>query len=213
MLTDIDHRFDAERRARFTDILRLRDGRPLIVRFLMPDDGERLLSYFRSLSQPSRYSRLMGAASELPPSELDKALHVGEGSRFAVVAELQIDGIDTMVGEARYSYDATTQTAEFGISISDSWQGHGIGAAMLSNLECRTAALGATRLFGETFRDNEQMIALARKAGYVFASPPVDWRQVRFEKLLHPAEEIPCESWKLAASAGWLAETAALTHQ
>lgn len=208
-MSDTDHRFDVEQRGRFTDILRLRDGQLLTLRFLMPDDGEALLSYFRSLSHASRYNRLMGAASELPPSELDKALHVGEGSRFAIVAELQIANARTVVGEARYSVDASTRTAEFGLSIADAWHGHGIGTAMMSNLECRAAALGATMLFGETLRDNAPMIALARKAGYLFVSPRVDWRQVRFEKPLRSAVDIPCESWRLATSSGWLTETAA----
>ncbi len=155
MLVVADHRFTLSNLGRYTDVLRLRGGKTLTVRFLEPHDADALLVYFRSLSQRSRYSRLMGAASELPPSELDKALHVGEGNRFAVVAEMKIDGADTVVGEARYSFDAATQDSEFGLSIGDAWQGQGIGHAMLANLECRSAALGAPRLFGETLRNNE----------------------------------------------------------
>ena len=183
--------------------LRLKGGKTLTVRFLELRDADSLLEYFRSLSPRSRYSRLMGAASELPPSELDKALHVGEGNRFAVVAEMKANGIDTIVGEARYSFDAETGDTEFGLSVGDGWQGQGIGAAMLANLECRSAALGAQRLFGETLRNNDQMIGLARKLGYSFAKAPSDWRLARFEKPLHLAAEIPCESWKQAAAAGW----------
>lgn len=204
MLAVADHRFTLSNLGRYTDVIRLKNGASLTVRFIERKDADALLSYFRSLSRRSRYNRLMGAASELPPSELDKALHIGEGSRFAVIAEMKIDGVDTVVGESRYSYDAGTQNTEFGLSIGDDWQGQGIGRAMLSNLECRAAALGASRLFGETFRNNEQMIGLARKAGYVFAGTPSDWRQVRFEKPLYRATEIPCESWKQAAMAGWL---------
>lgn len=210
MLAQPDYRFIVNNLGRYTDIVRLKNGRPLTVRFVEQKDAETLLSYFRSLSRQSRYNRLMGAASELPPSELDKTLHIGEGSRFAVIAELKIDGVDTIVGEARYSYNAETQATEFGLSIGDDWQSQGIGSAMLSNLECRAAALGSLRLFGETFRNNEQMIGLARKAGYTFDAAPNDWRQVRFEKPLYRVVDIPCESWKLAAMAGWLQNDAPL---
>lgn len=203
MFAAADHRFTLSNLGRYTDLLRLRSGKTVTVRFLEPRDADALLTYFRSLSQRSRYSRLMGAASELPLSELDKALHVGEGNRFAVVAEMKVDGVDALVGEARYSYSAATQNSEFGLSIGDPWQGHGIGHAMLANLECRATALGALRLFGETLRNNEQMIGLARKSGFEFKTAPDDWRQVRFEKLLHRAADIPCESWKQAATAGW----------
>ncbi len=195
---------------RYTDIVRLKGGRPLTVRFIEQTDADALMAYFRGLSRQSRYNRLMGAASELPLSELDKTLHVGEGSRFAVIAELKVNGADVIVGEARYSYNAETQNTEFGLSIGDEWQGQGIGSAILSNLECRAAALGALRLFGETFRNNDQMIGLARKAGYSFGGGASDWRQVRFEKPLYRATEIPCESWKQAATAGWLRNEALL---
>ncbi len=210
MLAQPDHRFVLSNLERYTDVVRLKGGKPLTVRFIEPKDADALLSYYRSLSRQSRYNRLMGAVGELPPSELDKALHIGEGSRFAVVAEMKVDGVDTIVGESRYSYDVETQNSEFGLSIGDDWQGQGIGSAMLSNLECRAAALGALKLFGETFRNNEQMVGLARKAGYSFAGAPSDWRQVRFEKPLYRAMEIPCESWKQAAIAGWTPNEALL---
>jgi acetyltransferase len=212
MLAAADHRFIPSNLDRYTDVLRLKGGRPLTVRFLTPRDADALLTYFKSLSQRSRYSRLMGAASELPPSELDKALHIGEGNRFAVIAEMKVDGLDTIVGEARYSFDAATQDSEFGLSIADAWQGLGIGRAMLANLECRSAALGALRLFGETFRNNEQMIGLARKSGFTFMPRASDWRQVRFEKPLHQAADIPCESWKQVAMTGWFSQDAGPVH-
>jgi GNAT superfamily N-acetyltransferase len=111
-----------------------------------------------------------------------------------------IDGIETVVGEARYGFDADTASFEFGLSIEDRWQGQGIGSALLRNLQCRAAALGATRLFGDTLRSNEVMIALARKSGYAFMPSPGDWKLVRFEKHIDIApQEIPCASWRLAA--------------
>ncbi len=110
---------------RFTDMIRLRTGETFVVRFVTLDDADLLQAYFRSLSQRSRYNRLMGAASELPPSELDKTLHVGENSRFAVIAEMKVDGVDTMVGEARYSYETDSHSSEFGLSVGDAWQGRG----------------------------------------------------------------------------------------
>jgi GNAT superfamily N-acetyltransferase len=148
----------------------------------------------------SRYNRFLGALSELPQTELGHFIHVGEDDRFSVVATMVIDGIETVVGEARYGFDADTASFEFGLSIEDRWQGQGIGSALLRNLQCRAAALGATRLFGDTLRSNEVMIALARKSGYAFMPSPGDWKLVRFEKHIDIApQEIPCASWRLAA--------------
>jgi hypothetical protein len=76
----------------------------------------------------------------------------------------------------------------------------------LKNLECRAASFGAERIFGDTLRSNEQMIALARKAGYAFTQSPGDWKLVRFEKHIDiQPRDIPCASWKLAAASRQLA--------
>jgi GNAT superfamily N-acetyltransferase len=190
----------------YSDVLRSRSGSPVTVRFVEPRDAEALQAYFRSLTTRSRYNRFLGAMSELPQTELDRFIHVGEADRFSVVATMKVDGIETFVGEARYAFDTTTESFEFGLSIDDRWQGHGIGKALLGNLECRAAAFGAGRLFGDTLRSNDAMIGLARKSGFAFTNSPGDWKLVRFEKHLDIAsQEIPCASWRLAATSRQLA--------
>jgi len=180
------------------DILRLSSGKTLAVRFVEPRDAVALQNYFRSLTVRSRYNRFLGAMSELPQTELDHFIHVGERDRFSVIAVLMIDGVETIVGEARYGFEAATESLEFGISIDDGWQGQGIGSALLKNLECRAAALGTRRVFGDTLRSNEVMMGLARNSGFAFTRHPDDWKLVRFEKQIDVVpQEIPCASWRL----------------
>ncbi len=173
-------RFDDLRQ--YSDVLRLRSGKSLKVRFVEPGDAGALQAYIRSLTTRSRYNRFLGAISELPQTLLEHFVHVGEDERFSVIATTMIDGHETIVGEARYAFDADTGSFEFGLSVDDRWQGQGIGSALLRNLECRAAAFGSKRLFGDTLRSNEAMIALARKSGFAFAHHPDDWKLVRFEK-------------------------------
>jgi RimJ/RimL family protein N-acetyltransferase len=185
----------------YSDVLRSRQGDAVTVRFVEPRDGEELQNYFRSLSIGSRYNRFLGAMSELPATVLDHFTHVGMDDGFTVVATMQIDGFETIVGEARYAFHAENDSLEFGLSIDDRWQGHGIGAALLKNLECRTAALGVTRMFGDTLRSNEAMIRLARKSSFAFINNPDDWKLVRFQKHIDVApKDIPCASWRIAAA-------------
>ena len=152
-------RFDDLRQ--HTDILRLRNGQSLTVRFVEPRDAEALQNYFRSLSVGSRYNRFLGAMRELPQTELGHFTHPGEDDRFSVIALMTIDGFETIVGEARYGFEPDTASFEFGLSIDDRWQGQGIGSALLRNLECRAAAFGAERVFGDTLRSNEVMLGVA----------------------------------------------------
>ena len=185
----------------YSDVLRTRSGEVLTVRFVEPRDAEPLQNYFRALSTRSRYNRFLGALSELPPSVLDQFIHIGEAERFSVVATMLVDGHEIIVGEARYAFEAETNSIEFGLSIDDRWQGQGIGKALLKNLECRAASFGAEHLFGDTLRSNDAMIGLARKSGYAFAASPGDWKLVRFEKHIDVGpRDIPCASWRLAAA-------------
>jgi GNAT superfamily N-acetyltransferase len=185
----------------YSDLLRTRGGDVVTARFVEPRDAEALQNYFRSLTTASRYRRFLGAASELPASLLEDFIHVGEADRFSVIATMRIENREVIVGEARYAFDSDTASIEFGLSIDDRWQGHGIGRALLQNIECRAASFGATRLFGDTLRSNDAMIGLARKAGYALANTPGDWKLTRFQKQI-PVEpqEIPCASWRLAAA-------------
>lgn len=196
--------------APYADTLQSRRGDAITIRFVTPGDAEALQAYVRSLNSQSRYNRFLGAMSELPNNVLNDFLHVGEHDRFSVVATMLVDGFETIVGEARYGFNAETESVEFGLSVHDRWQGLGIGAALLKNLECRAASLGAGSVFGDTLRSNAAMLGLARQAGYSFIRHPDDWRLVRFEKpIAQLAPVVACASWRLAAASRQAAMAAA----
>lgn len=176
----------------FADVLRLRTGVAVTVRFVEPGDVEALRRYFEALSMRTHYNRFLGATRGVPSSEFERMLHTGERSHFAVVAEVGQGEAKTIVGEARYALDPETHAVEFGISVADDWHGQGAGSALLTNLECRAAALGAERIFGDALNTNKDMLSLARRRGYHFTHPPGDWTLVRFEKDIRIAEDIPC---------------------
>ncbi|MBH5370152.1 GNAT family N-acetyltransferase [Bradyrhizobium glycinis] len=192
--------FHVEDLKQYSDVLRTRHGERLNVRFVEPRDTDEVQHYFRSLSTRSRYNRFFGAISELPKGLLHDFLEVGARDRFTIVATMMIDGFETIVAEARYAFHAETATLEFGLSVDDRWQGHGIATALMKNLECRAAALGAEHMYGDTLRANETMVSLARKSGFTFVNHPDDWKLVRFDKEINLApQDIPCASWRLAA--------------
>jgi GNAT superfamily N-acetyltransferase len=191
----------------FSDVLHTRRGDRVGLRFVEPRDAEALQRYYRGLSSASRYNRFFGAMSELPKALLDRFTHVSETDGFTVIATMEIDGFETIVGEVRYIFHADSQNVEFGISVADRWQGHGIGPALLKNLECRAASFGAGALIGDTLRSNSMMITVSRRAGFQLTQHPHDWKLVRIEKPLAVApEEIPCASWRIAAASRGVGE-------
>jgi GNAT superfamily N-acetyltransferase len=186
--------FNREDWRRLSDVLRLQSGRSVTVRFVEPQDGKALQAYFGVMSPLSRYNRFTGASSGLSDRELDLLLHIGERDRFAVLVEMMVDDLPVIVGEARYMFDESADSLEFGLSVHEAYRGQGIGMALLSNLECRAAALGAHRIFGDTLRTNNEMKSLARKAGFSFSNTPDDWRELRLTKPVTNTDDndIPC---------------------
>jgi GNAT superfamily N-acetyltransferase len=167
-----------------SDIIHTRRGDELSLRFLTPADAEALQAYVRGLSSRSRTKRFLGALSELPRSVLEDFVALGRNDRFSLIATMARDGGEIIVAEARYALDGDSGRVEFGLSVQDRWHGHGIGPALLHNLERRALALGGATLAGDTLRSNDVMIALARKAGFTLQPHADDWTLVRFEKVL-----------------------------
>ena len=184
---------------RYGDALLTSRGATVTVRFAGEGDAEALQAYFRALSPRSRYNRLMGAASELPVGQLDAFTHWHDDGRFSVLATVDADSDERIVGEARYALDGETLRLELGLSVADDWHGQGLGLALLANLQIRAAALGAETMFGDTLRTNDAMLALAKKAGFAFEPTPGDWKQVRFEKRIGRVQ--PAASWPMRADA------------
>ena len=181
----------------YSDVLRTRNGEPMTVRFVEPRDAEVLQNYFPVALDPLPLQPLLRRRSaNCRPALLDHFIHVGEADQFSVVATMMVDGFETIVGEARYAFDPEDASFEFGLSIDDRWQGHGIGKAILktSNAAPRPSAPGG--IFGDTLRSNESMIALARKSGYAFTNSPDDWKAGALRKAYRgrAAAEIPVQA-------------------
>ncbi|WP_407157944.1 GNAT family N-acetyltransferase [Bradyrhizobium sp. STM 3557] len=190
----------------YSDVVHTRRGEAVTVRFVTPDDAEALQAYVRGLSSRSRYNRFLGAMSELPRAVLEDFTHTGRDDRFSLMAIMEVGGVERVVAEARYAFHPEDHGVEFGLSVQDRWQGHGIGPALMQNVECRAAALGSKTMFGDTLRSNDVMITLAKKSGYLFRQHPDDWKLVRFEKRIAEAAPVPCASLRLVSAAEPLGE-------
>jgi GNAT superfamily N-acetyltransferase len=173
-------------------------GRPDIRLALRParsSDGDALQSYVRGLSPRSRYNRFLGAASELPASELARALAANGRDTLTLLLTWAPEDRESVVGEARVALSCAERVGEFSISIADDWRRLGVGCALLEEIERKAAADGIEWLFGDTLRNNEGMIRLARGRGFRLG-PGFEPRLVRIEKRLDdPAPDLPCRKW------------------
>ncbi len=178
-----------------TEMVLTGSGRPVLIRPVRPDDAEALQTFFRSLSANSRRNRLFGPARELPHDVLDRFTHVDYHHHFALVATSP--GSEEIIGEARFVM-VDSGEAEFAVTISDAWQGHGIGALLLSRIVCRAKEEGVQILFGDVLLSNRAMQRLGRKLGFDNLPGPAGLGLCRLEMSVaeHPLTCAP--PWRAA---------------
>lgn len=176
------HRYPAD----LIDVVHFKDGTRAVIRPVLPQDEEITGAFFSSLSAPSRYDRFMSPVRQVSQELLERFTHVDYAEHLALVAEVFVDGRETVIAEARYVRSAG-DAAEFAVSVAEGWQGRGLASLMLSKLICRAAAAGIRRIVGETLATNERMLHLARKAGFTTRSSKEVRGVVLLEREIEPA--------------------------
>jgi GNAT superfamily N-acetyltransferase len=167
----------------------------LVLRPVRSGDGEALQNYVRGLSPQSRYNRFLGAASELPASELARALAANGHDTLTLLVISKAAARETVVGEARVALSCAERAGEFGMSIADDMRHLGAGSALLQEIERKAAADGIEFLIGDTLRTNDAMIGLALGRGFRLEAG-LEPRLVRIRKRLdNPAPDLPCRKW------------------
>jgi len=188
-MTYWSHRYPAE----LIDVVQLTGGERVVIRPVLPQDQELLVRFFHELSPAARCRRFMHPVNEPSLKILRQFTQVDYVTHVALIAEIFADGRETVIGEARYVRTVEQSSAEVSLSVAERWQRKGLAKLMLSKLEYGAAAGGVRRIIGETFADNEKMMSLARRAGFVISDCVRG--VVRLEKTLTMQDhKRPCEA-------------------
>lgn len=156
----------AELLARWTSQSSARNGLRLCIRPLRPDDREREIEFINSLSERTRFYRLMTPLKFLPPHLLDRLMDIDYDRRMAFIAAAEQDGCERFVGIARYGETDRPDTVELGVTVSDRWQRQGIARLLIAELLRFARWRGISRVEGIVLHDNLPMIELAKSLGF-----------------------------------------------
>ncbi|MBL8978147.1 MAG: GNAT family N-acetyltransferase [Gemmatimonadetes bacterium] len=156
----------------------LRDGTPIIIRAIQPDDDEALREGFRLLSDQTIYQRFFQAKRDLAEHELryltqlDFVDHVGLAAVISNPAGEFIIGVGRFVrlgsgraGVRGVERDRTPAHAEVAFVVGDEFQGQGVGSQLLAHLVVIARDLGIRYLEAEVLPENRPMIAVFRRSG------------------------------------------------
>lgn len=156
----------------------LRDGTPVLIRPLRPDDREREEDFLSRLSPQARRLRFLGTISEVTPALVDQLMDVDNVGRVAFVALVHEDGKLREIGVSRYCVSDDRKQCECAVTVAEDWQGRGLGVLLMQHLIGMARRQGFTRMFSIDAADNQGMRDLAGYLGFHRGLDPGDSTQV-----------------------------------
>ncbi|HUS30552.1 MAG TPA: GNAT family N-acetyltransferase [Kofleriaceae bacterium] len=142
----------------------LRDGTPVLLRLVEPQDKALLQRGFENWSAESRYARFFVPKLRLSDDELTYLCDVDQESHFALGAIREGDGEPRGLGIARFirlpDVDGEAVTAEAAIAVSDEMQGKGLGRILFERLVAAASERGIERFRCDVLGSNSSMKTL-----------------------------------------------------
>ena len=160
------------------------DHRVVDVRPLERRDREGLADAIGRLSPQTRYLRFANAKPHMSSRELDFLVDVGRREHRALLALDPATGWGVAV--VRYvQLQAEPTVAEIAATVSDDWQGHGLGTEMVVQLIEQARDDGFSALRASVLATNKRSIAMLLRTG--FAPLPSRGTLREYELPLQPA--------------------------
>jgi len=165
--------FDPQRELSFL----LRDGTPLAVRSIRPEDRDFITEAFRRLSPESRYFRFWTRVRELNPRLIEEICSPDQKDHVAWVARHQTrEDIPGVGGASFWRLKDDPTAAEVSFTVADEFQGLGVGTLLLALLWEHALTLGIQRLVGHVLHENITMRAWWDALGAMEQEAPRHWQ-------------------------------------
>ena len=148
----------------------LKDGTPVTIRPIRPEDEPLMVQFHHTLSERSVYLRYFCSLSLSTRVEHDRLVRICFGSYdrgFALVADRKNPetGQHEVLGVGRFSAIHRGE-AEAAVLVSDQWQGRGLGTELLAGVARVARDEKFKGLSGEILRDNLATQAIFKKVGF-----------------------------------------------
>ena len=154
-----------QERADYSAVEHLRDGRPIEIRALRPDDRAEMLAAIGRTSPQSLQRRFFAPKKGFSEREMAFFLNIDFKSHVALVAQIDEDGPCVIVGGGRYIV-VEPGHAEIAFVVIDAYQGQGIGTILMRHLAGLAREAGLKELIAEVLPENTAMLKVFNKFGF-----------------------------------------------
>jgi RimJ/RimL family protein N-acetyltransferase len=161
------------------------DGTPLTMRWVRASDLSGLDALIKSMEPRDRRWRFHGAVNALSAQRLRAMTTPTLAEQLALVVVAHGPVGDTLIADARCVIDSSGDSAECGLMVAPAWRRLGIGARATQALREVAASAGLRWLYGSVMADNQPMLALVQRCGFLFTPNRLDASLVGIELQLH----------------------------
>jgi acetyltransferase len=150
---------------------KLRDGSPVTIRPIRPEDEPLIVAFHRTLSEQSvylRYFHLITLNSRTTHERLTRICFTDYDREMALVVDRRdpADGSHSVLAVGRLSRVHGEAAAEFSMLVSDPWQHQGLGTRLLGLLLQIGRDEGLERVTAEILHENRAMQRVCSKLGF-----------------------------------------------
>lgn len=143
----------------------LKDGTEILLRPIKPTDERLEQELFYSLSDRTTHLRFCASVGAMPHGTVQYFTTIDYDTQTAIVAVLETNGQEQIVGVGRYIGEKESDMAELALLVQDDWQGKGLGTL----LHTRLAQIAKSRNVGgfkaEILQDNKRALHVFTKVG------------------------------------------------
>lgn len=145
---------------------RLRDGTPILIREVEPEDKHLLEIGFSHLSDRSRHFRFLHPVSQISKRQLE-SFTSSSGHDHVACGALDLSATrPEPIGIARYvRIPEMPDTAEFAVTVVDSHQGRGLGSLFIGTLAALAVSNDVRAFIFVVHVDNTPMIRMLEELG------------------------------------------------
>jgi RimJ/RimL family protein N-acetyltransferase len=145
----------------------LRNGTPVTIRVMRPDDRDRLVAAFAKLDRQSIYVRFFSFRNELPEAALDRIDRIDFVRLLGLVATVGSGDDEVVIGSSTYVADDVAdgvRAAEVAFTIEEDYQGQGLGGRLFEAAAAIARRHGIARFTADVLADNAPMLRVFERS-------------------------------------------------
>jgi acetyltransferase len=151
----------------------LRDGTPVLIRRLVPEDAALYPDFLSEVTAEDLRLRFFAPMREVSHELLDKLINYDPDRAMAFIATDERNR--KMLGVVRLHDDANGESAEFAILVRSRLKGHGVGWLLMKRMLEFSKHKGLKIVRGQVLSENTTMLAMCAELGFHIAEDSDDF--------------------------------------